>query len=106
MCVYQRCPQTVAEIVRNMDICCGFRAVASREKYPGFILLSAGMITCIFQASMMQRVTNMEMLKLSYWNPAKDMLNVLVDIKAFLQHWARYGGNKGWELLSPVPSVH
>ena len=37
----------------------------------------------------MQRVTNMEMLKLSYWNPAKDMQGVLADIKNFLQHWAR-----------------
>ena len=41
------------------------------------------------QASMMQRVTNMELLKLSYWNPAKDMQSVLVDIKTFLQQWAR-----------------
>ena len=38
---------------------------------------------------MMQRVTNMEMLKLSYWNPAKDMRSILVDIKHFLQQWAR-----------------
>ena len=38
---------------------------------------------------MMQRVTNMEMLKLSYWNPAKDMRSILVDIKQFLQQWAR-----------------
>lgn len=38
---------------------------------------------------MMQRVTNMEMLKLSYWNPAKDMKSILVDIKHFLQQWAR-----------------
>lgn len=37
----------------------------------------------------MQRVTNMEMLKLSYWNPAKDMKSILVDIKHFLQQWAR-----------------
>ena len=41
------------------------------------------------QASLMQRVTNMEMLKLTYWNPAKDMMNVLVDIKGFLEQWAR-----------------
>ncbi|CAH1773453.1 unnamed protein product [Owenia fusiformis] len=41
------------------------------------------------QGSMMQRVTNMEMLKLSYWNPAKDMKGVLSDIKNFLQQWAR-----------------
>ena len=38
---------------------------------------------------MMQRVTNMEMLKLSYWNPAKDMKSILIDIKQFLQQWAR-----------------
>ena len=27
-------PQTLAEICRNMDSCCGFQAVAAREKYP------------------------------------------------------------------------
>ncbi|ELU17166.1 hypothetical protein CAPTEDRAFT_195632 [Capitella teleta] len=43
----------------------------------------------LLQGSMMQRVTNMEMLKLSYWNPAKDMKGVLSDIKVFLQQWAR-----------------
>ena len=34
-----RRPQTLAEICRNMGICCSFRAVAARGKYPGFILL-------------------------------------------------------------------
>ena len=34
-----RCPQTLAEICRSMGICCGFRAVAGRGKYLGFILL-------------------------------------------------------------------
>ena len=29
---------TLEEICINMDICCGFRAVAAREKYPGLIL--------------------------------------------------------------------
>lgn len=38
---------------------------------------------------MMLRVTTMEILKLSYWNPARDMKSVLVDIKSFLQTWAR-----------------
>ena len=40
---------------------------------------------------MMQRVTNMEMLKLSYWSPTKDMQSVIQEIKAFLQQWARSG---------------
>ena len=31
-------PQTLAKICRNMGICYGFRAVAARGKYPGFIL--------------------------------------------------------------------
>ncbi len=30
----------------------------------------------------MLRVTTMEILKLSYWNPARDMKSVLKDIKA------------------------
>lgn len=38
---------------------------------------------------MMQRVTNMEILKLSYWNPAKDMKSTLIEVKTFLQQWAR-----------------
>lgn len=41
------------------------------------------------QGFMMQRVTNMEMLKLSYWSPTKDMQGVIQEIKAFLQQWAR-----------------
>ncbi|KAK3091318.1 hypothetical protein FSP39_018889 [Pinctada imbricata] len=41
------------------------------------------------QGSMMQRVTNMEMLKLSYWSPTKDMKSVILEIKSFLQQWAR-----------------
>ena len=40
VCGDHRRPQTLAEICRNMGICCGFRAVAAREKYPGFILLN------------------------------------------------------------------
>ena len=35
---YHRRPQTLAEICRNMGICCGFTAVAARGKYPGFVL--------------------------------------------------------------------
>ena len=34
-----RRPKTLVEICRNIGICCGFRAVAARGKYPGFILL-------------------------------------------------------------------
>ncbi len=43
----------------------------------------------VVQGSLMQRITNMEMLKLSHWNPAKDMLGVLIEIKEVLQCWAR-----------------
>ena len=39
VCGDHRRPQTLAEICGYMDICCGFRAVAAREKYPGLILL-------------------------------------------------------------------
>ena len=38
VCGDHRRPQTLAEICRNMGICCGFRAVATRENL-GFILL-------------------------------------------------------------------
>ena len=38
VCGYHRCPQTLAEICRNMGICCSFRAVAARGKYMGFVL--------------------------------------------------------------------
>ncbi len=41
------------------------------------------------QGSMMLRVTTMEILKLSHWNPARNMQSVLTDIKEFLQTWAR-----------------
>ena len=39
VCGDRRRLQTLAEICRNMSICCGFRAVAAREKYPVFVLL-------------------------------------------------------------------
>ena len=39
VCGYHRRPQTLAEICRYMDSCCGFRTVAAREKYPGLTLL-------------------------------------------------------------------
>ena len=41
------------------------------------------------QRSMMTRVTTMPILKLTYWDPARDMKSVLMDIKAFLSTWAR-----------------
>ena len=37
----------------------------------------------------MQRITNIELLQLSYWSPAKDMKSVIEGIKSFLQQWAR-----------------
>ena len=48
VCGYPQCPQTLAEICRNMCICCGFRAVAAREIYPGFIFLLVYMICWIY----------------------------------------------------------
>ena len=32
-------PPNLAEMCRNTGFCCGFRAAAAREKYPGFILI-------------------------------------------------------------------
>ena len=40
VCGYDRCPQSLAEICRNIGNCCGFRAVADRGKYPGFMLFT------------------------------------------------------------------
>ena len=48
VCGDHRRPQTLAEICRNMGICCGFRAVAARGKYPGFILLLAAYVCTWF----------------------------------------------------------
>ena len=41
------------------------------------------------QGSMMLRVPTLEILKLSHWDPARDMRSVLTEIKAFLSTWAR-----------------
>ena len=38
---------------------------------------------------MMLRVPTLEILKLSHWDPARDMRSVLTEIKAFLCTWAR-----------------
>ena len=37
VCGDHRRPQTLAEMCRNMDICYGFRSVAAKVKYPGFM---------------------------------------------------------------------
>ena len=60
----------------------------SMDLYPFFPPL-VKVIRPRLQGSMMLRVTTMEILKLSYWNPAKSMKAVLDDIKTFLQTWAR-----------------
>ena len=39
--------------------------------------------------SMMLRVTTMEILKLTYLDPARDKKSVLLEIKTFLSTWAR-----------------
>ena len=41
VCKCPRSPQTLASICRSIDIYGGFRAVAAREKYPGFIFVVA-----------------------------------------------------------------
>ena len=46
VCGYHQCPQALAKICRNMGTCCSFRALAAREKYPGFILLFRLIIIC------------------------------------------------------------
>ena len=46
VCGYHQGPKTLAKICRN--ICCCFRAVAAREKYPGFMLLDTQMKRMIF----------------------------------------------------------
>lgn len=60
----------------------------SMDLYPFFPPL-VKVIRPRLQGSMMLRVTTMEMLKLTYWDPARDMMSVLVDIKSFLSTWAR-----------------
>ena len=49
----------------------------SMDLYPFFPPL-VKVIRPRLQGSMMLRVTTMEILKLSYWNPARDMKSVLV----------------------------
>jgi baculoviral IAP repeat-containing protein 6 len=60
----------------------------SMDLYPFFPPL-VKVIRPRLQGSMMLRVTTMEILKLTYWDPARDMKSVLLDIKTFLSSWAR-----------------
>jgi len=60
----------------------------SMDLYPFFPPL-VKVIRPRLQGSMMLRVTTMEILKLTYWDPARDMKSVLLDIKTFLSTWAR-----------------
>ena len=43
----------------------------------------------LFDSTFLFRVTTMEILKLTYWSPARDMKSVLMDIKMFLANRAR-----------------
>nr|CAD7602043.1 unnamed protein product [Timema genevievae] len=54
------------------------------------------------QSSMMLQVANMEVLKLSRWNPARSMESVLHEIKEYMSTWGRV------DLLSPrnCPQQH
>ncbi|XP_023334729.1 uncharacterized protein LOC111706168 [Eurytemora carolleeae] len=60
----------------------------SMDLYPFFPPL-VKVIRPRLQGSMMLRVTTMEILKLTYWDPARDMKSVLTDIRNFLSTWAR-----------------
>ena len=55
---YHHCPQTLAEIYRNMSIWCSFRAVATREKYLGFILFSVSFYGILHQTQIQNRPPN------------------------------------------------
>jgi len=60
----------------------------SMDLYPFFPPL-VKVIRPRLQGGMMLRVTTMEILKLTYWSPARDMKSVLMDIKMFLANRAR-----------------
>ena len=46
------------------------------------------------QGNMMLRVTTIEILKLTDWDPARDKKSVLLDINPFLSTWARLDLNR------------
>ena len=60
----------------------------SMDLYP-FFPPSVKVIRPRLQGSLMFGVTHMDILKLSYWDPAKNMKSVLEQIKSLLQTWAR-----------------
>ena len=62
----------------------------SMDLYP-FFPPSVKVIRPRLQGSLMFGVTHMDILKLSYWDPAKNMKSVLEQIKSLLQTWARLG---------------
>ena len=87
VCGDHRRPQTLAEICRNMGICCGFRAVAAREKYPGFMLLKKGLFLQLW--STWTLVINFQILSLG--NTWRDNI-VSFDKDSWERHnqsWAR-----------------
>ena len=60
----------------------------SMNLYP-FFPPSLKVIRPRLQGSLMFGVTNVDCIKLSFWNPAQDMKTVLEKIKDFIQTWAR-----------------
>ncbi|WAR24474.1 UBC3-like protein [Mya arenaria] len=58
------------------------------------------------QGCMMQRITNIEFLQLSYWSPTKDMKSVIEGIRDFLQQWARIDVDHDRNDLSRCPYLY
>lgn len=55
------------------------------------------------QGCMMQRITNIEFLQLSYWSPTKDMKSVIEGIQDFMQRWAQIDVEHDRNDLSRLP---
>ena len=109
VCGDHRRPQTLAKICRNTGVCCGFRAVAAREKHPGFILL----IDCkcwlfkynLAQYHLWQRLwalsTHLQWLVLFAWrlgnSPSTD--GSYPEVKEEVNHLVHLGMKFQWEPL-------
>ena len=93
VCGYHQCPQTLVEICRNMGICFSFRAVAAREKYPGFMLSGNPLVSLTWAPPMSKMLTGCQSASLDWSCPGLKVTKQICSIPLFSffsespKHW-------------------
>ena len=83
VCGYHQCPQTLVEIYRNMGICFSFRAVAARQKYPGFMLSGNPLVSLTWAMPMSKILMGCQSASLDWHYPGLGVTKPICSIPLF-----------------------